>query len=427
MKHLLTFTLSLLFSLICLTQGIAQEHHIERNRDSIVTSVRFNSSDADTSIPVNEQEFFKTYLAVSPDDQFVQVPHTSKRPGFIHDHFDQYYKGVRVVEGGYNFHYKDGRMYFANGHYVKIADLNVVPRISVDQAVAAFLKYKGIGKEQVDDAITEILVKEVTKIIGRDTVTPAVLVYRIYLISGHKNNDEVGYVDAHTGEIVMTEPRLISLLGTFQTRYSGTRQADTDPVSGGHRLYDNTRGATIHTRNLQNTYTSPSSAVELIDNDNNWTTAEHGGNNNDMGLDVHWGLQEIYDYMDDIHGINSFDDAGHAIEAYVRFGDNDDDRDNAFWNSTLNVLYFGQGGVNFTPLASIDVVAHEFGHGITDFQIGWTGSGQQRAFNEGLSDIWGAIFESRIRPSSTWRIGEQVTKNKSLGTCKIPMMAMHSN
>ena len=58
----------------------------------------------------------------------------------------------------------------------------------------------------------------------------------------------------------------------------------------------------------------------------------------------------------------------------------------------------------FDPLASIDIVAHEFGHGITDFQIGWGNAGNEGAFNEGLSDIWGAIFEQTIRPSSTWQI-----------------------
>ncbi len=61
---------------------------------------------------------------------------------------------------------------------------------------------------------------------------------------------------------------------------------------------------------------------------------------------------------------------------------------------------------------TLDVVAHEFGHGITDFQIGWGGTFDQNAFNEGMSDIWGAILEQRIQSDNIWKIGEQVTKNK---------------
>ena len=62
-------------------------------------------------------------------------------------------------------------------------------------------------------------------------------------------------------------------------------------------------------------------------------------------------------------------------------------------------------------MASLDCVAHEFGHGITDFQIGWGTTGDPRAFNEGLSDIWSAIMENGILPDSIWQMGEQITIN----------------
>ena len=66
----------------------------------------------------------------------------------------------------------------------------------------------------------------------------------------------------------------------------------------------------------------------------------------------------------------------------------------------------------FNPLASIDIVAHEFGHGITHSNIGWSG-GLGDSFNEGMSDIWAVIFEHAINPNSTsiWKIGEDVVKN----------------
>lgn len=163
MKYLSAYLLSLLFSALCLSHGIAQEHSFKRNRDSVITSVRFNLSDTTINIPANEQDFFKTYLEISPEDEFVQVPHTSKREGFIHDRFDQYYKGIRVDEAGYNFHYKDGQMYFANGHYVQVSNLDATPHIGIDKAIDVFLKYKGIGKEDVTDTVTSLLVKEITR------------------------------------------------------------------------------------------------------------------------------------------------------------------------------------------------------------------------------------------------------------------------
>jgi len=120
-----------------------------------------------------------------------------------------------------------------------------------------------------------------------------------------------------------------------------------------------------------------------------------------MGLDVHWALQQIYDRLNNIHDINSFDDSGFAIDAHIHYGTSNNNRDNAFWNLVDNVLLFGDGAVDFRPVASIDAVAHEFGHGISDLQMGWPYTGDRAAFHEGMSDIWAAILEQRIRPSST--------------------------
>ena len=64
-----------------------------------------------------------------------------------------------------------------------------------------------------------------------------------------------------------------------------------------------------------------------------------------------------------------------------------------------------------TAQLQLDAVAHEFGHGITDFQIGWGLSGDPLAFHEGLSDIWAIILESRINPNYIWQIGEEITLN----------------
>lgn len=409
MKKIITL-LPLLLTLIFGYSQKKQFGNIKKNKKGIISSVKFSSKLEKNKIPLSANNFFKNYLEVSVNDNFRKTKHQSKKKEYIHDHFDQYYKNIKVDGGGYNFHYNNGRMFFANGNYIKVKNINVKPSISEQNAINLFVKHKKI-EEKVVNSVTDLLIKEIKDETNK-TSSKALLVYRVYLESDDFNNTEVGYINAHTGKVEMTEPRLTHATGTFATRYSGTRQAQTSPTTGGYRLFDNTRGANIHTKSLQNTSTTISSAVELIDNDNNWTAAEHSGNNNNMGLDVHWELQKIYDYLKNTYNINSYDDSGFAINAYVRYGNSSGSRDNAFWNSTQNVLLFGQGVSRFRPLASIDVVAHEFGHGITDFQIGWGATFDQAAFNEGMSDIWGAIFEQRIRPSSTWHIGEQITLNK---------------
>jgi bacillolysin len=197
-----------------------------------------------------------------------------------------------------------------------------------------------------------------------------------------------------------------SATGTFATRYNGSRQEITQNYNGAFHLADSTRGAVIHTWNL-NGSTSLANRSELSDNNNLWTAAEHASSENDMALDVHWALQKIYDHLNDSYGYDSFNDNGFAIDANIHYGTGTQ-KDNAGWIPALDVLIFGDGYVDFRPVASLDAVAHEYGHGITDFQIGWGLTGDPRAFSEGLSDIWGAIMEYRINPGSVWKIGEQI-------------------
>ena len=84
------------------------------------------------------------------------------------------------------------------------------------------------------------------------------------------------------------------------------------------------------------------------------------------------------------------------------------------------VIYFsdGQNLVNKKLCAfgcwKLDIVAHEYGHAITQHQIDWPYS--HRFLNEGMSDIWGAIMEYRLGPtgSSTWKIGDQLLDGETI-------------
>ena len=229
-------------------------------------------------------------------------------------------------------------------------------------------------------------------------------------------NDEIGFVDAHTGDIVATEARVLDYAAnaTFDTRYNGLKyNVTTQFYNNEYNLCDSSRndsnGPIIHTWDLNNHYDNFNYyRRELTDENNYWSSDEYQYNEDDMGLDIHWSLQEIVDYLANEHGINSFDDQGIDIDAYFHFYNN---YDGAGYIPALHSLFFGDGGSNYFPLASLDVVSHEFGHGITDYQIGWPYSGDPLAFNEGLSDIWAVILENRINPHSIWCMGEQITIN----------------
>jgi len=61
--------------------------------------------------------------------------------------------------------------------------------------------------------------------------------------------------------------------------------------------------------------------------------------------------------------------------------------DNAFWDGTR--INIGDGCIQFYPLTSLDVVAHEIAHGFTQFNSELIYSGQSGALNEAFSDMAG--------------------------------------
>jgi Zn-dependent metalloprotease len=68
---------------------------------------------------------------------------------------------------------------------------------------------------------------------------------------------------------------------------------------------------------------------------------------------------------------------------------------NAFWNGSY--FAFGDGdGVDFDPLTSLDVAAHEFTHSVTEFTSDLIYQDESGALNESFSDIMAAVIERLV-------------------------------
>ena len=85
------------------------------------------------------------------------------------------------------------------------------------------------------------------------------------------------------------------------------------------------------------------------------------------------------------HSRDSIDNRGMAIVSTVHY---DSSFDNAFWNGA-QMVYGDRYGY---PLAD-DVVAHEFTHGVTQYESNLFYYYQSGAINESLSDLWGEYYD----------------------------------
>ena len=112
-------------------------------------------------------------------------------------------------------------MFLAHVKYVKISNLNTVPNISSEQAKICFADYKMVPLKSITDYISDLIIKEILI----DTLPKPLLVYKIYLYSDHKNNNEVGYIDAHTSKVVVNRKKKYSDFGKMKCSKFGNKSA----------------------------------------------------------------------------------------------------------------------------------------------------------------------------------------------------------
>ncbi len=225
---------------------------------------------------------------------------------------------------------------------------------------------------------------------------------------------QIIWIDATNLTVLSIEPLSCNanVIGTAETKYSGTRSITADSFTYGYRLRENRNGVNVQTLDLfgGNQYTL-GNAQDFIDpNANNiWTASEFINPENQAALDLHWGIETVLDYWRTQRARNSFDGNGLRVITYANFGFG---QNNAFWfGGNLKVMAFGDGGT-WLPVTSLDVVAHEFGHGVNEFESGLGQSHEGGALNEGLSDIWAAVIEHWAAPEKDhWVLGEDITSS----------------
>jgi Zn-dependent metalloprotease len=113
-----------------------------------------------------------------------------------------------------------------------------------------------------------------------------------------------------------------------------------------------------------------------------------------------------YDFYKSSHNRDSLDGNGIEILSSVHYGSN---YQNAFWNGHM-MVYGDKYGY---PLAD-DVVAHEFTHGVTQYESNLFYYYQSGAINESFSDLWGDYYDQTNSlgtdtASVKWLIGENVS------------------
>jgi Zn-dependent metalloprotease len=122
---------------------------------------------------------------------------------------------------------------------------------------------------------------------------------------------------------------------------------------------------------------------------------------------AHDGAGVVYDYYMNTFKRDAYDDQGSPMVSTVHYGSDPEDAENAAWVGEYSQMIYGDGGQIFKPLPyGLDVVGHEFTHGVIESSAGLIYESQPGALNESYADIFGALIDR-----ANWTIGEQVVKS----------------
>ncbi|MDN5894773.1 MAG: M4 family metallopeptidase [Nocardioides sp.] len=124
-------------------------------------------------------------------------------------------------------------------------------------------------------------------------------------------------------------------------------------------------------------------------------------------------VNEAYDGIEaslamfaDVFDRDSYDGASAHVNATVHY---EQDYDNAFWDGTQLVVGDGDGEIFDRFTKSVDVLAHEFTHAVTEHVAGLVYEGQSGALNESVSDVFAACLKQRLLGQTAaegdWLIG----------------------
>ncbi|MBX2891784.1 MAG: M4 family metallopeptidase [Saprospiraceae bacterium] len=383
---------ALFFSLF---SPIFGQQNAPSNAHLVKTYTFFQNSDP----RLNHQNFFeemagKMYL--SAKSEMVLIEESTDKFGITHFKFQQFHEGLPIFGSRYILHEKDGRVLNANGRYSPQADANPQPGINAETAVAfakRAMKAQAYHTRQADAVLCFI-----------DPDFPEVseslrLAYQVDLHSTEPFDKRRYFLDAITGKILCQFPLILNegVPSTAKTRYYGIQHIITDSIGPQQIvLRDPTRGEGIFVLN--------NSLIEFTSTSSMWDLSSNPYT--EVALDAHYCSQEYYDMMLSDYDWQGLDGNGKALNVRVNVGN----FVNAFWDGEAS--FYGDGDCNYGPLTTLEVVGHEFTHGMIDYTSRLIYDSESGAINESLADLFGKLLERKADPGNfSWDLGHSFIIN----------------
>jgi len=346
------------------------------------------------------RQFLRRYGALfglRDSDDVAATDSATDELGMTHARFQQEVGGLPVWGGELFVHYDtDGALIRVNGRSVPVATQLPSTAITADQARAlavggARVAYPALSPDALTTGAPRLYVYPVD-------ATTAKVVWRVELDVADESGAMAleSFIDAVDGSTVHFDETTAYADGSGVGVFGDAQPLVVAKNGASYILEDATRGSpATRTYTANGSSRLPGTAVRSKDTASWDTDGPAAG----AAVDAHAYVAATWDYFAKVHGRKGWDGKNKGVHATVHYGSK---YDNAFFDG--NQLVFGDGdGTDFSPFSgALDVVAHEFTHGVTYHTAKLGMEGENGALNEALSDIFGCFVEGN------WQMGEGI-------------------
>ena len=359
--------------------------------------------------------------------------HSLESGNYTNYYYQQNYKGYSVENAVYILHIKNGVAEYANGLLFKTIPVSVsteLNRTEVDRIIQ-----NNYSSVQVSDIEGPVIT---TDLLEKENIFR--FCYKTLVIKNSNQSSYIVYVDAVKKEVFKAEPVGIHLSepGTGKTRNGNNVTFNTQQINGlsketngitvqsfesGYRLFDTIRN--IHTVTslnlsrkkemffqLKNNYPNGYKyrnifyENEVLEEDNRWTQSP-------AAVEAHWGAAVTYDYFLSNHNRKGMYGNNEYLKIRVNHANN---YVGGHYHPYYHYLAFGDGNNNEDPFTELDVVAHEYTHGVTYSYARLNRNGESGSILEGISDAF-AIAVEHFQGRGDWlilkKMNNRYTRNAS--------------
>jgi Zn-dependent metalloprotease len=340
-------------------------------------------------------------------DELSLIKSDSDDLGMQHLRFSQRYKGIRVVGGELIAHFTaSGVLKTVNGHFESSIDMDVTATVTATSAtqIAGDDLLSFFGKANPGEAELVVFPWEGSTYIA----------WRMFFYSDTPMGRWEYFVDAKTGKVIYKANRIMNsaAIGTgIGVMGAARNHIDTDLNGSTYQMKDFTRqtlnnphghdGQMPAGNYVQTNYATTSLPGSIAtDPDNVWNAT-----NQAPAVDGQVYTALVYDWLVHALGRNGYTNGGASMLTVVNYSAEGDN--NAYWDGSRIVIWSFSSG--WRSLAGCpDVIAHEWGHAVTENCSDLIYQKEPGALNESFSDMMGAAFEWAHDTLDTpdWFMGE---------------------